>query len=295
MYRKFFAIFIFLAVVGFFMLKSESQSGTNSLISPIAHSPLVKSIFKSGLEDVVKKELEGTTGQYSIYIKNLKTNEEYELDSHKLYEPASLYKLWVMGAVYEEVKNGTLKTTEVLSNDVKSLNEKFGIDEENAELTEGDFSMTVQQALNQMITISHNYSALLLMDRIRRVSVVTFMKENDFLESTLGTEPKTSARDIGLFYEKLYNGKIIDSNYSSIMMDILSKQTFNDRIPKYLPDNYKVAHKTGELGQVKHDAGVVFSPKGDYVIVLLSQSKSPKGAAEREALLSKAIFDYFQK
>lgn len=276
------------------MLKSGDTNAGNTLISPIADSPLIKSFFKSGLEDIVKKELEGTTGEYSIFIKNLKTNETYELDSHKTYEPASLYKLWVMGAVFEKIGSGEVKKTEVLSDEIKTLNEKFDIDEETAELKEGGFSMSVSQALNHMITISHNYAALLLMDRIRRSSVVNFIDTYGFDESSLGGDLKTTASDIGDYYEKLYKGEIVDPGSSGEMMDLLEKQTFNDRIPKYLPDNTKIAHKTGELGQVKHDAGIVYTPDGDYIIVLLSRSNSPKGAAEREALVSKAVYDYFQ-
>jgi hypothetical protein len=44
---------------------------------------------------------------------------------------------------------------------------------------------------------------------------------------------------------------------------------------------------------VAHDAGIVFSQAGDYIIVLLSDSDNPSGAMEKEALVSKATYEYF--
>ncbi len=77
------------------------------------------------------------------------------------------------------------------------------------------------------------------------------------------------------------------------MLEILKRQRINDRIPKYLPDDLEVAHKTGELDGFKHDAGIVYTPKGDYLFIALSKSTSPAQAAERIALLSKEVYAYF--
>jgi beta-lactamase class A len=54
-----------------------------------------------------------------------------------------------------------------------------------------------------------------------------------------------------------------------------------------------MAHKTGELGQVSHDGGIVYTEKGDYIIVVLSESTLPKGAEERIANISKDVYAYF--
>ena len=78
------------------------------------------------------------------------------------------------------------------------------------------------------------------------------------------------------------------------MIDILKEQTLNDRIPKNLPQQTEVAHKTGELFGFKHDAGIIFGKKGDYIIVVLSETKNPKLSAEKIAKFSKEVFDYFE-
>lgn len=250
--------------------------------------------FKSKLEEIVAASLKGTKGNYAVVIKNFKTGDYYSLNKDKVFQPASLYKLWVMAAVFEKIKTRELQETDVLESSIKELNEEFKIASEEAELKEGEIKSTVGQALEQMITISHNYSALLLSSKVKNSSVMSFIRNHGFFQSGLGDPPRTTAEDIASFYEKLYKGEIVDAEYSKKMLDLLSRQKLNDRIPKYLPKETKVAHKTGELFFFKHDAGIVFSEKGDYVLVALSETNSPKGAAERIAKLSEAIYKYFQ-
>lgn len=267
-------------------------------------SPLVETLEKSQVFDLLKRDtltpvaeqaLSGSKGTYAVAIKNLKTGESYMQNPRKKFGAASLYKLWVMAEAFDQIKKGKLKEDEILKNEISVLNEKFKIATESAELTEGEIEMTVAQALERMIIISHNYSALLLSDRVGLSQVSFFLKENKFQESNIGNPPQTTAYDIALFFEKLYKGKLVDKQYSDRMIEILDKQQLNDRIPKYLPKDSKIAHKTGELGYFKHDAGIVFSQEGDYIIVVLSESDFPPGAAERIAQISKAVYNYFER
>jgi len=253
---------------------------------------------RENLSEVVEKSLADNKEDYAIVIKNLKTEESYALNARKVFQPASLYKLWVMAAVFSEIKDGNLKESDILSKEIPELNDEFELASEEAELTEGTISRSVGDALFQMITISHNYSALLLSSEVGNSKISNLMAGLEFTQSRLGTSnttPQTTASDIALFYEKLYKGEIVDRNYSQKMIDILIKQQLNDRIPKYLPKGTKVAHKTGEIKFFKHDTGIVFTEKGDYIIVVLSESNSSKAAAERIANLSKNVYEYFSR
>jgi beta-lactamase class A len=151
--------------------------------------------------------------------------------------------------------------------------------------------MTVGQALNQMIEVSDNYAALLLVRKIGARNIDVFLRQQGFTESGFGSPPTTSAKDVASYMEKLYKGEFVGSE---AMIELLKKQKINDRIPKYLP-NVDVAHKTGELDGAKHDAGIVFSKYGDYIIVVMSQTDNESVAAGNEALFSKDVFNYFQK
>lgn len=249
------------------------------------------------LKDVAGGSLAGAKGTYGIAIKNLKTGESYYSNEHRIFEAGSLYKLWVMAETYKQIAKGTLTGDQELHGDIAVLNEKFHIASEEAELTEGVVDFTVKSALTQMITISHNYAALVLSDRVQLSNVANFLRESGFNESSVGTSdkpPKSTAADIASFFEKLYKGNLANTQYTSEMIELLKGQQLNGGLPKFL-GNTMTAHKTGEIGWFKHDAGIVYAPKGDYIIVVLSESNSPAGAQERIALLSKAVYEYFNK
>ncbi|MBI4092001.1 MAG: serine hydrolase [Candidatus Levybacteria bacterium] len=274
------------------------QRKFQDIISPLAQGlqetrNLLAGFTDNSLKEVVDSSLHGTRGTYAVIIKNLRTGEYFSQNEKRTYEPASLYKLWVLGAAYKQIKEGKLNRDEIINRDVKDLNEIFDIASDSAELTEGTVTMKISDAIEQMITISHNYAALLLVSKIRNSNVSAFMREQGFSSSRLGEPPRTTAQDIASFFEKLYEGAMVDGEYSKRMLDLLSRQRIDDRIPKYLPGDVDVAHKTGELGRFKHDAGIIFG-KDPILLVVLSESGSPKGAAERIAELSRDIFNYFE-
>lgn len=271
---------------------------SQAIISPLADSfsqaqNIMQAFKGKGLKAVVDKSLEGARGTYGVVIKNLATGESYLQNERNKFEAASLYKLWVLGTAYKQIKEGKLSRDEIISRDVKELNDIFKIGTDSAELTEGTVTMRRGDAIEQMITISNNYAALLLVSEIRNSNVSIFMREQGFSSSRLGEPPQTTAADIALFYEKLYQGIMVDGDSSREMLELLSHQKLNDRIPKYLPSNVEVAHKTGEIGDFKHDAGIIFG-KDPILLVVLSESNSPQGATERIADLAKNVYYYFE-
>lgn len=279
-------------------IKKDRVNDSTEMANPltISASASPAAIEASSLKEVVDDALEGTRGTYGIVIKNLKTGQSFYSDENRVFETGSLYKLWIMAVVLQQIQNGQLKEDQVLSEDAAVLNQKFNMDPDLVEQTEGTVTFTVHDALNQMITVSHNYAALLLTEKIRLSTVATFLKENGFSESVVGTNgdfPTTTPADIALFFEKLYKGELANEQYTQEMINLLKSQKLNDGLPKYLPDKSKVASKTGEIDLFKHDAGIVFTSYGDYIIVIMSESNSPPGAQERIALVSKGVFEYF--
>lgn len=277
--------------------KVLSSDDSASQLPSTSPSPTDVPAENNELGKVIQDALLGTHGSYGIVIKNLKTGEHYTLQENTQYEAASLYKLWIMAMVYEQIKNGKIKDDDVLSEDVTVLNKKFQIPPESAELKEGKIELSVHDALEKMTNISDNYAALLLTEKIRLSSVSLFLKNNGFTQSSVGTDgksPITTPHDIALFFEKIYSGQLINADYSNKMISLLKKQKLNDKIPKYLPYAVSVAHKTGELDEYTHDAGIVYANSYDYIIVVLSKSDDPKSATIRIANVSEAVYNYFE-
>lgn len=292
-----FYIILFIGVfLSTYFLVTNQISKRTFLLNPLAQKEAIP-VIDNPLASTVANELNGTKGSYAVLVKNLKTNKEYAFNAHRPYYSASLYKLWVMATAYQQIQKGTLNPDEIIEEDVKDLNDTFNIASESAELTEGTIKLSVTDALTKMITISDNYAALLLTKKVRLSNIAAFLKQNDFTESSLGTTaqgaPQTTAYDIALFFEKLYRGQLINKEYSKKMLTLLKAQRLNDKIPRDLPDTIIVAHKTGELDEYTHDAGIIFAPNDDYILVILSKSNAPDLAKDRIANISHAVYIYW--
>lgn len=298
-------ILIFVLFLGLYVYNGYKTGQTpDTILSPLG-KPIIKVVrdivdIFSPINSLAINDFGTDFGSYGIYVKNLKTKQIYTNLEDKEFMSASLYKLWVMGTTFQQITNGKLTKDQLVAGGESSLDKTLDYstntsvlgDSTNAE-NENIVTYTVGSAIESMITVSDNYAALLLSSRDGNANVVNFLNNYGLTDSSFGSPPKTTAKDIAEILEDIYEGKVVNKEVSREMLDILKRQKINDRIPKYLPPDVQVAHKTGELDYVKHDAGIVFTKRGDYIIVVLSETKNPKIAAEKIAVFSKDVYDYF--
>jgi beta-lactamase class A len=109
-----------------------------------------------------------------------------------------------------------------------------------------------------------------------------------------GMNNQVTAYDLMLLFEKIAKEEMVNAEASKAMINILLDQKFNDIIPAQLPAEVKVAHKTGWITGLHHDAGIVFLPDGrKYVLILLSAKLEDEAAGVKSmATVSKMIYDY---
>lgn len=264
-----------------------------TIVPTISVIPTVTPTPTISLKQILEPMITGEDATYGVVVRNLSYPESYYYNEYEEFQPASLYKLWVMAAVYQKIQNGELDKDQTLSQNVQNLNSAFHIDPSLAEQTEGNVSFAVSDALESMIEYSNNYAALLLSYKVRNSYIEQFLKDNEFNDSDLGEPPKTTAYDIAQFFQKLYDGVLANKENTVEMMDILEKQTVNHKIPKYLPKNTVIAHKTGELNGFSHDAGIVWTDKGNYIIVILTESEDPESTEDNIAKISETVFRHF--
>lgn len=263
----------------------------DNFVSPFPFEFLSSSSLKGKVGEIIKDP----NIRYGIYIKNLNSDEKFVLNENQKFEAASLYKLWVAGAIFNKINKGELDQTDSIEFEAEELNKRFNISQDEAEIKEGSLNYTVKSALELMITISHNYAAFSLLTKTSNSEVNSFIKDLGLKNSSMSFPIKTTPEDMALFYEKLYRGEVVNPEYSKQMLEILKRQQLNDRLPKYLPRGTIIAHKTGNLDLVENDAGIIFTPNGDYIIVVLTESKKPIDLREKIAQISKVVFEYFGK
>ena len=82
------------------------------------------------------------------------------------------------------------------------------------------------------------------------------------------TNDSTSCNDMAKVLKMAYDKTLFSPWVSEQMIDIMKRCHTNSRIPKELPRDVEVAHKTGTMDKVANDCGIVYTAKGDYILCL---------------------------
>jgi len=81
-----------------------------------------------------------------------------------------------------------------------------------------------------------------------------------------------TARDLAVLLSAIENGGAADRASTNAMRATLLEQEFNEKIPAGLPPGVNVAHKTGDITAVSHDAAIVYPPgRKSYILVVLTR------------------------
>ncbi|HET8657111.1 MAG TPA: serine hydrolase [Longimicrobiaceae bacterium] len=83
------------------------------------------------------------------------------------------------------------------------------------------------------------------------------------------TTPDEMAKLLGM----IYRGEAVSPEASKQMVAMLEEQRAGvQEIPRYMPAETKVAHKTGETNEVRNDIAIVYNPDGrDYVLTIFTK------------------------
>jgi beta-lactamase class A len=161
----------------------------------------------------------------------------------------------------------------------------------------------VDTLLRLMITRSSNFATNTLITLVgadavtrtmrslgaQRIRVLRGVEDGKAFEK--GLNNTTTARDLGIILRAIEEGRAASPAATREMLGILMAQEFNEKIPAGLPPGTRVAHKTGEITAVSHDAAIVY-PAGrkPYVLVVLTRGiadgvKSSKLIADISAIV----------
>lgn len=234
--------------------------------------------------DQLKKSVENFVKDYSgfvsVYIKDLNNGQTVLINENKKVPAASIIKIPIMSTIYYLNEIGKLSLEEELVYKKKHRCSGSG----KIKFLPYHTKFKLKDLVKLMITESDNIATNIITERVGLVTLNHIFKETFGLKATnmnryimdlklrdKGIENYTTAKEIGLMLENIYRGKLVSRNASLEMLKILMKQKATDRIPKYLPKEIVVAHKTGLMRDSCHDAGIVFTNKGNFVIVVLTQ------------------------
>ena len=257
------------------------------------------------LQQYIKVEISQFKGEAGIVVKDLETGWEFFYEKDKLFPSASLAKIPLMAACFLAADQGRIKLDRNVA--IKSADKLTGSGALKSMPAGTTFS--VERLIGLMIYDSDNTAT----------NIVTNLVGIDYLNSTFkafglkntdlsrkiadyqsrdkGIENYTVAEDMALLLEKIYRRTLGNKYVSDQCIRILKLTRSNERIPKYLPAEITIAHKTGLERKVCHDAGIVFTHKGDFIIVVLTKHGNSNSVPSKEfiAKVSLHAYNYFEQ
>ncbi|MCF0133415.1 MAG: N-acetylmuramoyl-L-alanine amidase [Blautia sp.] len=228
----------------------------------------------------LQNDLSQLGGTWAAYVCDLSTGAEAGIGPAPM-QAASLIKLFIMGAVYE---------------DYDRLAAAYG-------------SSVIDSALYSMITVSDNDCANQLTSYLGggdsgagMARVNQFCANHGYTTTSMGRlllasneygDNYTSVYDCGAFLRGVYDKSLTGADS---MFNLLAQQQRRHKIPAQLPEGVHTASKTGELADVENDVAILYdTPCGkDLIICFMSENLSDPGNAQSFiAYESARIYKYF--
>lgn len=231
------------------------------------------------LQEIIIKEVKFFRGNAGIVIKDLKTGWEITINEEEIFPAASVIKMPIMVSCFKAIKEGRINLDDKVKLRAEYITEGSGILKKRPLGSE----YKIEDLITLMITISDNTATNILIkllgfDYLNKCFKGLGLKETilrremmDFKKRERRIENCTTAGDMAYLLEYLYYNKLITPQVSETCLELLKNQKVKDRIPRKLWPDAVVANKTGLEKNVCHDIGVIFTPKGDVLICVLTQ------------------------
>jgi beta-lactamase class A len=242
--------------------------------------------------------------EVSVAYRSRDGSEEWWHEADRVFHAASTMKVAVMVELFRQAEAGLLKLSDEIPvrNEFKSVVDgstysmEFEKDSDDTVYRSVGTAMTLEALNFQMITVSSNFATNLLIDRlgVKRIRSTVEALGALGLEVRRGVEDQkafdrgiineTTARGLFVILNAIAQGDAVSQRASESMVEVLAAQKFNDGIPRGLPAGTKVAHKTGTITRVHHDAGIVYGPRPCVLVVL---TRGIEKEADSDALIAR--------
>ncbi len=259
----------------------------------------------TGLSAKMDAMIANLGGRVGLVVNDLKDGSATAHDEDAKFSAASIIKIPILWRLCADFESGAISPHgEIVVRDAV----KVGGTGILKEMHDG-IVVTVMDLATLMIVVSDNTATNLIidmvgMDRVNRTMSSLGLRDSslqrkmmDFEAKKAGRDNHISARDMALLLERLVTANGLGKEYCDLALNIMLRQQLNNKLPRGLllcpacrkavkdypqcpwcyedlrknpPAGARLAHKTGELAGVEHDAGVLFLKERPIIIVVLT-------------------------
>lgn len=264
----------------------------------------------AGIRDQVDAIILQSGAEVGLAFSTLDGERQLFIRDEESFHAASTMKIPVMIELFRQRELGKLSLedplpvvnhfTSVFDGSSYRLDPSDDSDVEVYEAVGG--TLTLRQLCDAMITVSSNFAANLLMQRLGVENIRQAVAElggsgmevrrgvEDIPAYRNGLNNTTSARGLFHLLKALAEGRAVSEGASQEMLEILKRQRFNDGLPSGLPDGVEIAHKTGQITGIHHDAGIVLASRPFVLVLLVRGVDDPERSARLMGDLTRVLY-----
>ena len=240
------------------------------------------------LEKRIAAELYSYQGQMSVFVDDLH-GSTVQIGADEEYETASVIKAFILAALYAQVERGKADLDALISYEESQFVDGSGMLRALGVGTR----LKVRDTATMMIICSDNIATNMIIDYLGLDSINACIRELGFAHTVLhnplhfdryeklGT---TTPRDYAALLAQIAKGTLVSPQASAAMLGILRQQHYNTMLTHDFPQFYLdceetgepeliwVASKSGSMNACRNDGGIIHTPYGEYVIVLMNKN-----------------------
>ena len=239
--------------------------------------------------------------QPGVFLIDLDMGAYLNLDANSSFAAASTIKLPILVAFFKDVDEGKIRLDETLTMKPEMMVAGSG----DLQYKQPGSQYTALEVATKMITISDNTATNMIVARLGGAEVLNQRFRSWGLTATVLRNPlpdiegtnTTSPQELANLLSIVNRGDLVSMRSRDRILDIMQQTQLNTLLPKGLGTGATIAHKTGTIGSLLADVGLVDMPTGKrYIIaVMVKRSHNDSTAEELIRQISRTAYEYFNQ
>jgi beta-lactamase class A len=269
------------------------------------------------LQTNIERITHSLNADWGIYIKCLETGEEIAINADQPMDTMSVIKIPLMVEAFRQMEAGRFALTDRVIVKETDMRPGTGV----LRSLDPGATVTIKDLLMLMIIVSDNTATDLMYEKVGGPDAVNHGMQTLGLRTIKATgtgdtwfkalraassaeqfhrDGKTpfglsSPRDIGKLLEMIERGEAVSKSASALMLDMLRRQVYSSRLPKYVT-GFRVAHKTGDfLPYIGNDVGILESPERKVIMSVFTAHHYGMGPQLEDAIgrIAEQVSNYY--
>lgn len=232
----------------------------------------------------IKELIQNFRGDIGIYVKDLETGAEFEVNADTIFPTASMVKIPILIKTFDKIEKGELDY---------QMEVKYGPEPDYeysgdviSNLIPGT-EVALSKLIHLMMSTSNNTASLWNQYLAGTGTEINrWLAENGYASTRVNSRTEgrtedfqaygwgqTTPREIAGLMEGIFRGEVVNRTASEQMYRIMSRNFWDGEALSQIPPTVNVASKNGAVRASRSEVLLVNAPSGDYLFSVITKNQ----------------------